>query len=333
MTEETMFGQPIENLGGQEPENENVYSVPPEDLEIPGSEYWINKDLSPTYRNIYELGNKARLLIRFAWWQEYKNTKYGDAKQPYRYVKRDPSLLFSWWRQQFPDIPFDTVEIGRRQNAIRIVDYIHRRYVLKDPSTLTELSTTQPQTQTIHEDVPQMEEDPQVEDEPQMEDEPHPKDHTPTVSAHDIDILMGLVPPSDPVHAVKDQPVVLDMAHYQVNHGVSREETYRVFHMEVTSDWITWARSSGEDLWTIISKKQVALHLQLHTNGRCNTPPKPIRKISSIRVPTRKQKKKPRHVPRKSSRTRQVSTILKDAVVDPETTKTIRRNTRNVGRL
>jgi hypothetical protein len=225
-TDANMFGGPIETTGLISYEEE-PYTVPSEDLNYPGSEDWVGMDLSPHYNNIYQLATKARTLIRFAWWQEYKHTPHGKAKQPYSYVADHPELLFSWWTREFPDIPFTTLAVGRRDNAKRIVSYIHKRYVLKDMDTL--------QTQAAEGPSP-----------------------------HDVEVMISNVPQCDPIHLLQGQPVVYDMAYYQKNNGASRKDTYKHFGMNTTQEWESWAAEEGEALWSEIVDAQIDLHKQQH---------------------------------------------------------------------
>jgi len=280
----------------------------PGEYQYPGYEEWLNRDLSPKYHNVYDLATKARTLIKFAWWQEYKATRYGVEKQPYKCVKREPHLKFSWWDTVFPDIPFETYEVGRLDNAKRIVDYIHKRYVLKDPSVCEDLSSHT----AVEQPVPAQ-----------------PQQH---VSMHDIDILVSsMVPKCDPIHILKHQPIVYDMAQYQKDNNASRLDTYTHFDMHVSQEWKDWAASTGEAIWSTIVEKQLAFHAS-RSNEVAPVSVAPVAPVASAPVihmdynppqPATEQ-------PRKSSRARQAATKLRGSVVDKTTHKTLASNTRNV---
>jgi hypothetical protein len=312
MTQQTMFGPPVEHHVVDDV-YEEPFTVPPEDYEYPGYEEWLNRDLSPKYHNVYDLATKARTLIKFAWWQEYKTTRYGVEKQPYKCVKREPHLLFPWWNIVFPDIPFDTYEVGRLDNAKRIVDYIHKRYVLKDPSVYEDVSS---HTVAV--------------------EQPSQPSHRP-VSMHDIDILVSsMVPMYDPIHILKHQPIVYDMAQYQKDNNASRLDTYTHFEMHVSQEWRDWAASTGEAIWSTIVEKQLAFHAS-RSNEVVPVPvaPVPVAPVPETVIPeTEYRSPQPNQPvieqPRKSSRSRQASTKLKGSVVDKTTRKTLASNTRNV---
>lgn len=308
MNPQNMFGPPVEHHVVDDA-HEEPYDLPPEEYQYPGYEEWLNRDLSPKYHNVFELGTKARTLIKFAWWQEYKATRYGVEKQPYKCVRREPHLKFSWWDGVFPDIPFDAYVVGLADNAKRIVDYIHKRYVLKDPSVCEDLGS--------HTGVEQ----------PAPAPPPPPQQH---VSMHDIDILVSsMVPMCDPIHILKHQPIVYEMAQYQKDNNASRLDTYMHFDMHVSQEWREWAASTGEAIWSTIVDKQLAFHTS-RSNEVAPVPiapdtvPEPVAPlIYSPPQPTTEK-------PRKSSRERQTSTKLKGSVVDKATQKTLASNTRNV---
>jgi len=305
--EDTLDDRPI--IGAVVPE---PYNPPPEDFNIPGVEEWICADMSPVATTSYEWSVKVRTFIKFAWFQEYKGTQHGIVKQPYSYVKKHPELLFTWWNTQFPEIPFDTVEIGKQKNAKRIVEYIHKRYVVKDPTTL--ISGTSGGGTTA----------PYVDESLVGGGGGVPQEH---VSQHDIQLLYSLLPSCDPIHLLEGQPVVLDMAQYQISHACSREETYQVFGYAVSDMWTSWARHGGESTWAMIAEKQVKAHQMLAATEAMvmATRPKVTRRsrtspVLSVQVP----------IAKRSARVRTPSRMLEHTVTDSVTRNTIRRNTRNV---
>jgi len=366
-TEDTYFGNHVarENTHTDPDMCEHPpYNPPPEDYNIPGVEEWMCADLSPWATNVYEWAIKSRTFIKFAWFQEYKGTPHGIVKQPYSYVKKYPDLLFSWWKVEFPDIPFDTLEIGKLKNARRIVEYIHKRYILKDPSTLMSTTnangtgsgggdgggdggngggngggdggngggnggggddTTIVRTTSVPDVVMAMDTD---------EDGHQPvlnQNLTPpaTISNHDIELMYRMLPPCDPVHLLEGQPVVLDMAQYQVTHSCSREETYAVFGYPVTDAWKVWVQNGGETTWTMIAEKQVQAHASVVQTTAL---------VTSQRQGRRRVRRTPvleAQIPvsKRSARIRKPSSVLHGTVVDAMTARSIASNTRNVGRI
>jgi hypothetical protein len=153
---------------------------------------------------------------------------------------------------------------------------------------------------------------------------------------HDIDILVSsMVPMCDPIHILKHQPIVYEMAQYQKENKASRLDTYTHFDMHVSQEWRDWAASTGEAIWSTIVDKQLAFH----TSRSNEVAPIPVAPAAASAPPApaaipetayRPPQPSTTEQPRKSSRARQASTKLRGSVVDKTTHKTLASNTRNV---
>lgn len=343
MTEENMIGEPISASCVDAQEDYEVYKIPASDLDYKGAEEWIDADLNPTWKNAIDMGHKVRRLIKFAWWSEYKDTEHGCVKQVYKYVKEHPDLLFSWWNTEFEDIPFDTVSLGKKENASRVIPYIHKRYVLRDPSVL--MLQGDPQTDMIpegnlaldlHQTLPPPQVDLPVELPTDVEQSPEnaitiesnstisTADHpAPPVSMHDIHILLQLIHKDDPIHLLGiEDPTVMQMAYYQRDKKVSREETYDHFSMMVSEAWRTWIRSGGESVWTLLMEKMINVHTRAI--------PAPIAPTKSTQPIVRKIPSQLH--PRQSSRQRKIPVALEESVLDKTTRGIVKKNTKNMNK-
>lgn len=296
MTPQNMFGGPLD-MPRPEPRVEELYTVSDEELQYPGAEEWVSADLSPTYKDVVDLGSKSRTMIKFAWWKEHKGQ---HGKQPYAAVGKHPELLFPWWTEEFPDIPFTNIAVGLRDHAKRIVPYIHARYV-RGEHVGSETSI-------------------QIEEEPVRPD---------------MDSLISSVPPCDPIHMFRHQPIMYDMAYYQKRHGVSRKATYTHFGFRTTEAWDAWAKDGGEDTWATIVELQIEEHTPGPSSGSNLPAPAAVAAQPAVaNPPTQPPQQQPAIAhPRQSSRIRHPSSTLQDmVVVDKTTSSTIRRNTKNTAK-